>query len=213
MKGRRLLRAPSSTRPAIWLLDFQGQSLVVKDFRNNRFLYRNTVGRFLLWREEKAYRRLRGLEGIPPCRGRVTPHTLILEVVDGVPVEGLEHTLKLSPEFFTELRTLVDAVHARGLVHCDLKRAPNILLGRNNRPYIVDWSAAIAASEFRPFPLNLIYQRFLADDLNAVVKLQLRHCPEALSRRQLESYEKKGPLERLVRRLRDRARDLLKRLA
>jgi serine/threonine protein kinase len=187
--------------------------VVVKDYRGNGILFRNVVGRFLVWRETKVLRRLQGLEGVPALHGRVHGLALIMEALPGRPVEGLEHERPLPPAFFDRLRDLVEAFHARGVAHCDLKRAPNILVGEKGEPYVVDWSAAIAASEFRPFPLSLVYRRFLLDDRNAVVKLQLRHRPGDVPPAELERYRRRGPLERLARRIRDRARKILQRLA
>jgi len=207
----RLLRPPSSTRPALWSLP--ARNVVVKDYRSNGFLYRNTAGRFLVWREAKVLRRLHGLEGVPSLHGRVQSLALVMEALPGRPVEGLEHASPLAPAFFERLRDLVEGFHARGVAHCDMKRAPNILVGEGDEPYVVDWSAAITASEFRFFPLSLIYRRFLLDDRNAVVKLQLRHRPGDVPLRELERYRRRGPLERFARRIRDRARELLQRLA
>ncbi len=211
--GRRLLRAPSSTRPALWVLPRGGQAFVVKDYRSNGFLFRNIVGRLLVWREAKVLRRLAGLEGVPAFYGEVDGLALILEALPGRSVEGLENEQPLPRVFFHRLRALVDAFQTRGVAHCDLKRAPNILVGKEGEPYVVDWSAAVTASELRPFPLSLLYRCFLEDDRNAVVKLQLKHRPESLSPEELARYHTRGPLERAARRVRDRARDLLQRLA
>lgn len=207
------LRHPSNTRPALWLLNWRGMSLVVKDYRCNGALFRNTAGRFLVWREARALRRLHGLAGVPRLHGRVRGLALIMDAVPGRTVEGLEQEAPLSRSFFDKLRNLVSEVHARGIAHCDLKRAPNILLGQDDTPYIVDWSSAISAEEFRLFPLSVVYRRFIRDDLNAVTKLQLKHRPRDIPGPELERYHHRGPLERIVRLIRDRARSLLQRLA
>ena len=208
-----LLRPPTNTRPALWLMERGSRRFVIKDYRSQGFAFRNTVGRFLVWREAKAFRRLRGIRGVPAFYGTDAGLVLIMEAVPGRPVEGLEHKDPLPADFFQKLRNVVRGFHARGIAHCDLKRAPNILLGRDGDPYVVDWSAAIADSEFRIFPLSLIYRRFLVDDFNAVVKLQLRHAPADISPRELRRYRSRGPIERMARRVRDRSRDLLQRVA
>ena len=107
----------------------------------------------------------------------------------------------------------MESVHRRGLAHCDLKRAPNILLGHDGKPHIVDWSSSISKREFRSFPLNMIYKRFLLDDLNAIIKTQLRHCPESVSPEEKRRYYQRTRGERLIRAIRDRLRDLLQRIA
>jgi RIO-like serine/threonine protein kinase len=186
---------------------------VVKDYSVNGFLFRNIVGRFLVWRECKAYRRLRDLEGVPVFYGSVGGLAVVFEELPGRNVEGLEHERKLPEQFFKDLRALIERIHERGLAHCDLKRAPNTIIGPDGKPYIVDWSAAIARREFRFFPFTLIYRRFIQDDFNAVIKLQLRHCPEAIDPEEKKRYFHRGPVERAIRSIRDRARDILQKVA
>ena len=215
LAGRRLelLRKPSSTRPTLWVLGLNDVRAVVKDYSTNGFLYRNTIGRFLIWRETKAYRRLRGLKGIPAFYHAVDGLALVIEEISGQSIEGLEKRERLSEEFFVELQRLVNSVHSRGLAHCDLKRAPNILLGHDGRPFIVDWSASISKSEFRFFPLNLIYERFLLDDLNAIIKVKLRHCPDNITPEEKRRYFQRSKAERLIRSIKERMRDFLQKVA
>ncbi|UCB50357.1 MAG: hypothetical protein JSW56_05655 [Deltaproteobacteria bacterium] len=208
-----ILRKPSRTRPTLWLVEEKGVRAVVKDYSSNRFLYRNTIGRFLLWRESKAYRRLKGLRGVPTCYGVIDGLALVMEEISGRNIEGLENEGGLSEEFFHNLQALVENVHSRGLAHCDLKRAPNILLGQDERPYIVDWSASISEKEFRVFPLNLIYQRFLRDDLNAITKMRLRHCPESVAPDEKIRYTHRSRTEEIIRSIRDKLRTLLQKIA
>lgn len=208
-----VLRKPSSTRPTLWLVEENGRRAVVKDYSSNRFLYRNTIGRFLLWRERKAYRILKDLRGVPTCYRVVDGLALVIEEISGRNIEGLENEGGLSEGFFKQLQGVVENVHSRGLAHCDLKRAPNILLGHDERPYIVDWSASISEREFRFFPLNLIYQRFLQDDLNAITKMKLRHCPESISPEEARRYFHRSRSEEIIRSVRDKLRKLLQKIA
>ena len=196
-----VIRGPSSTRPILWVLEENNIRVVVKDYSANGFLFRNIIGRFLVWREYKAYRRLKGLEGVPVFYG----------TIGGLAV--VEHETRLPEKFFQDLRALVERIHKRGLAHCDLKRAPNTIIGPDEKPCIVDWSAAIAHREFRFFPLNLIYQRFIQDDFNAIIKLQLRHCPESIDPEERTRYFHRGPVERAIRSIRDGARDILQKIA
>ena len=210
---RKVLREPSSTRPALYVIQENDVRAVVKDFSPNGSLYRNIVGRFLVWRESKAYRRLTGLKGIPRYFRSIDGIALILEEIPGKNIEDVEKEEMLPKEFFEELRSLVKRIHERGLAHCDLKRAPNILLGHDGQPYIVDWSASIFKTEFRFFPLNLLYRRFLLDDFNAITKIQLRHCPENVTPEEKRHYDHRSILEKLIRSVRNKARALLQKIA
>jgi len=212
-KRRDMIRAPSSTRPAIWRVEEKGIRAVVKDFSPNRSLFRNTVGRFLIWREAKAYRRLNGMKGTPTLYRVIDGIALVAEEIPGISLENLEQAMTLPGSFFDELNELVTRFHRRGLAHCDLKRAANILLGEDGHPYIVDWAASISETEFR-FPLlRLIYRRFLLDDRMAVIKLKLRHTPETVTREEMARYTYRSRGEKLIRGIRDSLRKMLQKAA
>lgn len=208
-----ILRAPTSTRPAIRLISEGDRRAIVKDYSTNKVIFRNVAGRFLIWREAKAYRRLKDLQGVPTLYRIIDGLALLLEEVPGNDLETLAGEKKLDDAFFHALKDLVDRCHRRGLAHCDLKRAPNTILGDDGRPYIVDWSASISASEFRFFPLRRIYERFLQDDYMAIVKLRLSYLPESVSAEEKKAYQRRSRAEQAVRQLRDRLRELLQRLA
>ena len=207
-----LLRDSSSTRPFIWIVEENGVRAVVKDFGANRFFFRNTVGRFLIWRESKAYRRLKNLRGVPTLYRVINGLALVVEEIPGRNLENLEKEIRLPDTFFDALKDLVDNIHRRGIAHCDLKRAPNTILGHDGHPYIIDWGASISKREFRFYPLNLIYRRFLLDDYMAITKLKLRHTPETVTQKERESYNHRSRAERMIRAIRDSLRDLLKKI-
>ena len=185
---------------------------VVKDFSRNRLLFRHSVGRFLIWRERRAYDKLRGIDGVPAIYRVIDGMALIIEEIPGRSLENLEKERKLPESFFQSLSGLVERIHRRGLAHCDLKRAPNTLVGEDGRPYIIDWAASISEQEFKVPPLSLIYRRFKRDDQMAIIKLKLRHCPEEVSREEMARYSYRSRGERFVRGVRDRLRELLQRV-
>ena len=212
-KNRKIFRKPTSTRPGIWLLEENGKKAIMKDFSRNRFFYRNIVGRFLVWREGKAYRKLRGIPGIPALYRTVPGTALIFEAIPGRDMESIDATEGVPESFFDALNQLISLCHARGVAHCDLKRAPNTIVGDDGRPYIVDWGASISREEFRIPPMNLIYRRFMRDDRMAVIKLKLRHRPEAVTAREKERYYYRSRGERAIRAVRDKLREFLQRAA
>jgi hypothetical protein len=202
-----ILRKASGTRPLLFRVRIAGADLVIKDFTPTPFLFRHLAGRFLVWREWKAYRRLGGVAGIPQCRGRLGGLMLALEFIHARDLETIHHQgLSLPEDFFTRLSALVEQCHRRGVAHCDLKRAPNTLLGADGRPWIVDWGAAICREEFPVFPLHRIYRRFMEDDRDAVTKLKLRFRPQCVSPAERERYARRSRPERLIRAARDRLR-------
>ncbi|MFC1840256.1 hypothetical protein ACFL1N_11790, partial [Thermodesulfobacteriota bacterium] len=196
-----------------WRIEDNGLKAIVKDFRYNGFLYRNIIGRFLIWREAKAYRKLKGLKGVPVFYGSIGGITLIVEEIEGTDIEKMEVVSSLGDNFYRELKNLIKEIHKRGLAHCDLKRAPNIMLGNDGKPYIVDWASAISEREFRFFPMNVIYKRFIKDDLNAITKIRLKYQPDKVSQEDKDFYTKRSRMERLVRAIKDWFKDSLKKIA
>jgi hypothetical protein len=53
----------------------------------------------------------------------------------------------------------------------------------------------------------------MKDDFNAIIKLQLRHCPETLSEEEKRRYFNISRSEKVIRSIRDRLRELLQRIA
>lgn len=206
-----VLRKASNTRPIIWIVEENGVRAVVKDFSGNRFLFRNIVGRFLIWREAKAYGKLQGIKGVPLFYGVMEGLALAVQEIPGRNLENLEKEMHLPHTFFESMETLVNAFHERGLAHCDLKRAPNTLLGTDGMPYVVDWAAAISKSELWFPPFNLVFRRFMLDDKMAIVKLALRHCPDRVSDEKKARYHYRSWGEKCIRTIRDKLRELLQK--
>ena len=208
-----ILRQPSSTSPVIWRLEEDGVRVIVKDFCLNGFLFRNIIGRFLVWREKKAYERLKGIRGVPRLYRAIDGLALVIEEIPGKNIESMETVANLPDTFFKDLRILVEAIHEYGLAHCDLKRAPNIILGDDGKPYILDWAASISRKEFGFFPLNLIYERFIQDDLNAIIKIRLKHHPEEVSPEEKNRYANRSMGEKFIRGIKDKVMSFLKKIA
>lgn len=207
-----ILRHSSNTRPVIWTIEENGVRVVLKDFSNSKFFYRNIIGRFLIWREHKAYKKLQGLIGVPVCYGVIDGLALALEEIPSQPLEKHNKNIKLSRTFFDDLKNIVDSFHRVGLAHSDLKNGANVLVGDDGRPYIVDWSASISQKEFRFFPLNRIYLRFVLDDYFAIIKLKMRYASETLTLEERRQYAKRSHMEKGIRAIRDRLRKVFKKI-
>ncbi|MEJ2025105.1 MAG: hypothetical protein P8Y00_08835 [Deltaproteobacteria bacterium] len=212
-RQKAVLRPASSTRPALRLVEEDGVVAVVKDFSRNRFLYRHLVGRFLVWRESRAYRQVAGLDGVPRVYRIIKGLAIVLEYIPGIVLSDLQEISNLDEGFFDACNDLVMRVHARGVAHCDLKREPNILLGDDGSPYFVDWAAAILNRECRAFPLTFIYARFLRDDELAIIKHKLKYCPQKVSDGEKARLAYRSRPEKVVRAIRDSLRRILKRIA
>lgn len=203
METVKIIRKPSNTRPLIWQAKLNGEEIIVKDFRRNGFFFRNTVGRFLIWREARTYRKLSGIKGIPKLYGTIDGLALVLEKIPGKSLGKIKKGNILPKSFFDALENMVSQFHKIGVVHCDLKKANNIILGKDGLPYIIDWGASIHREEFDIPLLRLIFKRFYLDDELAIIKHKIKYAPYLVNRKDKIRYEHKTPFERLVRKVRD----------
>jgi serine/threonine protein kinase len=129
------------------------------------------VWRSLLRREHAVYARLDGIAGVPRSFGLVGDG-LALEYVPGPSLREHETRLVDREAFFAKLLTTVEAMHAAGIAHSDLKRKDNIIVGAGEQPYLIDFGIAVRRSA-----RNRVFNRCVFDplkqmDLNAWVKLK-----------------------------------------
>ena len=195
------LRAGGGTRPELMLLEDRGRQAVLKDYRGSGWLMRRWVGPWLIGREEEVYRLLEGLPGVPRLVSRLDRHALVVEHVAGRScADGT-----LPAEFFERLREVVEEMHGRGVVHCDIKNRGNIVVGEEGQPYIVDFASAFAR-EGRWFPFRrFLFERFRLDDLRAVAKAKVL-VSRVYTPDEADFAFHRGAAERVVRAVRDAGR-------
>lgn len=205
----RTLREGRGSRPEVRLLRHESRSLVLKDYGvGNRTL--KLLGLLLLGRERGAYQRLQGLPGIPECVGQLDRYALLVEYVDGVPASEAPLEL-LTPAFFERLERLVAAMHARGVVHGDLKRLDNILVTPTGEPVLIDFSAAFWNGSN---PVSALVFGFLwDDDIRAIYKLKARRVPQLLTPAEEAFLARRSLVERWFRWAREYFRRPVQRLA
>lgn len=194
----------SGTRADILLVEYNGQRAVVKDYLGRDYLFRTLMGRWLIGREHRAYRALAGVKGIPGYCHRVDAFALAVEHVEGRSCAQLRPG-ELGPEFFTKLRDIVDAIHARGVAHCDLKKDTNVMVTASGHPLVVDFASALPQETWF-WPLRWftrwLYGRFARDDVRAIYKLKSKLAPELLTEAEAEDLATRGLPERALRFLR-----------
>jgi hypothetical protein len=166
----------SFSRASIRFETFPEGEAVVKDFGGRGFLFRRIVGPWLLDREERAYRDLEGIDGVPRVIARPSRPTLAIErIVGGVPV-GAECRDRLDAQFFDRLDAAIRAMHARGVVHLDLHQKRNILVDPDGRPHVVDFASSLRLGR------GIVRRRILLPilarlDRYAILKFKAKYAP------------------------------------
>ncbi len=199
------------TQADIWLARIDNQLVAVKDYHQKGFLVKLLFGRWLINREFKIYKKLQGIKGIPNVYNLLDKDAFILEYIEGKDCSHFNQG-SLSEEFFIKLKALIDAIHSRGVVHCDLKKRMNIIITPSGQPFLVDFATGFAKGKRFNFIWNWFYKQFYEDDLKAIAKLKKKTAPELLSKEEEDNLHKRLFLENQVRSIRNQARRWIKRL-
>ena len=176
------------------------------------------VGRGLARRESGFLRALRDVELVPNdlgdvvADGRVLWNAIARTYIDG---EVLLLTEQVTPTFFDELRALLISIHAHDIAYVDLHKRENVIVGRDGRPYLIDFQVCFALS--RRWPGNGRFARFMLRKLQEIdiyhVNKHFARClPEALTPEQRERYLEPPPLIRAHRKIGVPLRSLRRKL-
>jgi len=145
--------------------------------------------RWLTAHEESIYRALVGVAGVPRWAGRVGDTAFAIEYIDARPLDHIEHP---PAGFFDRLRSVLDAIHARGVAYGDANKRSNILVTDDERAFLIDYQISIRRREDWPAPLRWLLGRvveyLMAKDLyhlykhkRRLARSELRAGEEALS--------------------------------
>jgi len=177
----QFLRRRSRTRPDLRLIEWQGQRAVAKDWANAWPLVRPHARR-CLDREWRALAALADLPGIPRPVARLR-HAIIVSFVEGRPLQHARLRPEQRREFFDALAACVDRIHARGVVHLDLRQRRNILCGPDGQPKVLDFEAALVCDPARLSGRIALHWGRRIDRL-AILKHRLRYAPSSLTPRE-----------------------------
>jgi serine/threonine protein kinase len=158
-------------------------------------------GRGGIAREREAYERLSGISGVPTALGTLGESALVLEYIAGGSLRECEATLLNRESFFERMLTTIEAMHAAGVAHCDLKRKDNTLVGPGETPYLIDFGVACILRRDDGRAKQMWFRMMRQMDYNAWVKLRFGRDPQNLPDEIAERYH---PLllERMARWIR-----------
>lgn len=146
-----------------------GEVVVKTPHRGGPFSW---LWRRLLLREHAIYERLAGVPGVPRSFGLVGNDGLALQYIPGPSLRDHEGGIADREAFFGKLRGTLEAMHAAGVAHGDLKRKDNVIVGAGEVPYLIDFGIAVRRSATSTLWNRLVFAPLAQMDLNAWVKLK-----------------------------------------
>lgn len=198
-------------KPDVFLLEVDGKKIIVKDYAAKPFFFRFFVGAFSNRREALIYRKLRGLRGIPEYIGLIDRYAIAVGYIPGRNASQIRPG-ELTPTFFEKLRALIDAVHEKGIVLCDLRNIKNVIIGDDGEPYLIDFATAFRKGARFNFLKNGIFHIFYQDDLLGIAKLKRNCAPNLLTEGEELALEKGVFLQREAIFLKQKGRAFLRKL-
>lgn len=205
------LRTAGGTRPDLRVVDTGDSRIVVKDFRHSDLLFRVIVGPTMIRREAGALRKLKGVTGVPELIEHIDRYALAMEHVPATSLEKLKPG-QLTQEFYTDLRRVIDDMHACGVAHCDLRSRGNLMVGEDGKPYVVDFAACVFRGRgWNPF-FRWLFNQFVPADRNAILRVKQRLSPELLTDEDTAGLAINLPFERPARAFGQTVRRITRKL-
>lgn len=162
-----------------------------------KFILLAVINTYLIKREYKALKSLRGINNIPNVYGY--DKGIFMDHYNAKNLREVNaNNEDLSLAFYDSLLETIHEIHARGIVHCDLKRKENILKDNTGKCLIVDFGICIYKSNLF---FKLFFKLLVQSDLNAYIKLKYKNKLDSLSKADLEIYNL-TQAERLLKKLR-----------
>jgi predicted Ser/Thr protein kinase len=139
---REVLIRGVGAKADVLVIAVDGGAVVVKDF-SRRAPWGRWIGRLQIRREAAAYAWLEGVPGVPSFVGVIDRDALAIERIDGEQLAFAATPPGEGARRVAELRDILDAIHARGVVHNDLRGRENVLLRRDGRLAVLDFAGAV----------------------------------------------------------------------
>jgi serine/threonine protein kinase len=165
------------------------------------------LGRRLARREIRMLQRLEDLANIPDYSGNLTINgvnqrqAVTHDYVAGHPLKRHE---PVNDAFFSILQQLIKDIHARDLAYVDLSKRQNIIVGNDDKPYLIDFQISLNLPGWWPansWPMRRVLCLFQSMDDYHVLK-HYRDCrPDLLSPEQLDLERYRPWTIRLGRRI------------
>ena len=167
--------------------------LMVKDVKDKTFLFRWTLGLWLIQKEWKVYSRLNGIEGIPRAVERIDRFAFAIEYISG---STLRRGEDLPSSFFVDLVKVLREVHSRGVVHLDLRHKGNILISDSGKPFIIDFNSSFSFGE-KGFFRRFLFPALRWVDYGGFLKLKERVSPALMTPEELSFLKRFNRLRKL----------------
>ena len=175
-----LVKSYEGNQGILFKLNLGGKSYLIKRANKSNVFLRYFNQRTLN-RELEIYKKLKGIDGIPNCFGMTARCELILEYIEGQSYRDKQYELAGDESFFQKLLDLILNMHNEGVAHGDLKRKDNILVNKDNEPFLIDFGTGISIDKPKGQIRRPIFRFLKSTDLNAWIKHKFNRNYDGIS--------------------------------
>jgi len=199
----RTIHSGRGFQSSVFLVEMNGQRAALKDYSKAPPQFRRFVAPILISREVKALRALQSTPGVPHLYKKIDRLAFAMEFIEGTPVADFKEGA-LDPQVFPRVQKVIDAIHARGVSHCDLKRRSNLIVTPDQEIYLVDFAAAVVGRKPLRFFNNWFQKKMAEIDNKSLSKIKKFASPDLMTSEDWDKLNNKTFLERLARKLLNR---------
>lgn len=195
--GREVLVLGRWSKADVYLLESNGHKAVFKDY-SRKSIFVRWIGAWQLAREERAYRKLVGLPGIPLSYGQPDCWSILLEFIEGDRLSALRTNDQYDmAALLAELEQVIETMQGAGFTHNDLRCRENILVRESDhRIFLIDFSGVLT---FPPGSVRhrLFFRLARTVDRGAWLKWKVNLLPEELTDVERDQFRRSERLRRL----------------
>lgn len=178
--------------PEVLLIEINGEQAVLKDQNNTAKIFAALLGGVLTRREARALRQLASLESAPKLLSCPDSRSFLMSYQTSLPITEVDCSQIHWPDFLRQLSHAIDAMHALGITHNDLRNAENILVMPNGKPLLIDFAGCFWQGCRYNLVRRWVFNKLKQVDRSAITKLKLRHAPELLLESDIHNHEIAG---------------------
>ncbi len=130
------------------------KQIIVKIYRLRPFflLPMRWIGQLSVRHEARLYQKVDSIQGVPKFAGLVGKTGFAHEFIPG---KQLSKSDAVNDTFFDELEKIIENIHKRKVAYVDLNKPENIILGTNQKPYLVDFQISFTHERNWPILRNI----------------------------------------------------------
>jgi serine/threonine protein kinase len=137
-----VLKAAGPTKADLRVLELPEGGVVIKDYGSKPWWTRVWAW-WQIARECRAYAFAGPQPFLPRLLGRVDALALALERIPGKQLADVHGAYANKGALLSSLRAAIDALHARGIVHLDLRGRENVMVTPEGRIFLLDLGGAV----------------------------------------------------------------------